>query len=147
MRPETLFVHAGAEADAETGAVAPPIHLSTTFVHGPSGERRAGFEYVREGNPTQDRLETALAALEGGAAALAYASGMAAMAGLLDCLPAGSHLLYPSDCYTGLRVLAQEFLPQRGVSATAVDMADLADRKSTRLNSSHSDRSRMPSSA
>ncbi len=126
MRPETLFVHAGAEADAETGAVAPPIHLSTTFVHGPAGERRAGYEYVREGNPTQDRLETALAALEGGAAALSYASGMAAMVGLLDGLPAGSHLLYPSDCYTGLRVLAQEFLPQRGVSATAVDMADLA---------------------
>lgn len=125
MRPETLFVHAGAEADAETGAVAQPIHLSTTFVHGPSGERRAGYEYVREGNPTQDRLETALAALEGGAGALAYASGMAAMAGLLDCLPAGSHLLYPSDCYTGLRVLAREFLPQRGVSAAGVDMADL----------------------
>ncbi|HOV59218.1 MAG TPA: PLP-dependent transferase, partial [Rhodanobacteraceae bacterium] len=124
MRPETLFVHAGAEADAETGAVAPPIHLSTTFVHGPSGERRAGYEYVREGNPTQDRLETALAALEGGAGALAYASGMAAMAGLLDGLPAGSHLIYPSDCYTGLRLLAQEFLPQRGVSASAADMSD-----------------------
>jgi len=125
MRHETQFVHAGGEADAETGAVAPPIHLSTTYVHGPAGERRAGYEYVREGNATQDRLETALATLEGGAAALAFASGMAAMSGLLDCLPADSHWLYPQDCYTGLRLLAQEFLPQRGVSATPVDFADL----------------------
>jgi cystathionine gamma-synthase len=80
---------------------------------------------VREGNATQDRLETALATLEGGAAALAFASGMAAMSGLLDCLPPDTHWLYPQDCYTGLRLLAQEFLPQRGVSATAVDFADL----------------------
>lgn len=125
MRPETLSVHAGGDADAETGAIAPPIHLSTTFAHGPAGERRAGYEYVREGNPTQDRLETALSALEGGAAALCFASGMAAMSALLDSLPAGSHLIYPSDCYTGLRGLATEFLVQRGVTATAVDTGDL----------------------
>jgi cystathionine gamma-synthase len=125
MRIETLAVHAGAEADAETGAVAPPIHLATTFRHGPAGERVAGYEYQREHNPTQARLETALAALEGGAEALAFGSGMAAMNGLLECLPSGSHLVYPLDCYTGLRTLANEFLPERGVSATAVDMADL----------------------
>ncbi len=124
MRPETLFVHAGAEPDAQTGAIAPPLHLSTTFVHGPAGERRDGYEYVREGNPTQDRFETALSALEGGAAALAFASGMAAISGLVEVLPADSHLLYPADCYTGLRVLAQEFLPQRGVRASAVDTSD-----------------------
>ena len=78
-RIETLAVHAGAEPDRETGAVAPPIHLATTFQHGPAGERVAGFEYQREHNPTQARLEAALAALEGGAAALAFGSGMAAM--------------------------------------------------------------------
>lgn len=138
MRPETLAVHASAEPDAQTGAIAPPLHLSTTFAHGPAGERVAGYEYQRERNPTQDRLESALAALEGGAAALAFASGMAAMAGLLECLPAGSHLLIPHDCYTGLRSLTREFLPARGVSATAVDMGDLeavraALRPETRL--------------
>lgn len=125
MRPETLAVHAGGEPDHATGAVAPPLHLSTTFAHGPAGERVAGYEYQREGNPTQDRFEALLAALEGGEAALATASGMAAISVLLDSLPPGSRVLIPDDCYTGLRVLANEFLPQRGVQAVAVDMADL----------------------
>lgn len=125
MRIETLAIHAGAQADAETGAVAVPLHLSTTFKHGPAGERVAGFEYQRESNPTQDRLEECLAALEGGERALAYASGMAAMQGLLECLPNGAHILIPHDCYTGLRTLCAEFLPLRGISAQAVDMGDL----------------------
>lgn len=124
-RIETLAVHAGGEPDETTGAVVPPIHLATTFRHGPAGERVAGYEYQRESNPTQDRLETALAALENGAAALCFGSGMAAMAGLLESLPAGSHVLIPTDCYTGLRALSAEFLPERGISASAVDMADL----------------------
>ncbi|ODS61471.1 MAG: cystathionine gamma-synthase [Arenimonas sp. SCN 70-307] len=124
-RIETLAVHAGGEPDEATGAVVPPIHLATTFRHGPAGERVAGYEYQRESNPTQDRLETALAALENGAAALCFGSGMAAMAGLLESLPAGSHVLIPTDCYTGLRALSAEFLPERGIHASAVDMADL----------------------
>ena len=137
-RIETLAVHAGGEPDRETGALSPPLHMATTFEHGPAGERRAGYEYQREGNPTQDRLETALAAMEGGAAALAYGSGMAAMYGLLESLPQGAHFLYPLDCYTGLRTLANEFLPERGITASAVDMADLdavraALRPDTRL--------------
>ena len=64
--PATLAVHAGNAPDESTGAVAPPLHLSTTFRHGPAGERVAGYEYQREGNPTNDRLREALAALEGG---------------------------------------------------------------------------------
>jgi len=56
VRPETRFVHAGVEPDAATGAVVPPLHLATTFKHGPAGERVAGFEYVREGNPNQQQL-------------------------------------------------------------------------------------------
>jgi cystathionine gamma-synthase len=122
---ESLAVHAGAQPDAGTGAVATPLHLSTTFQHGPAGERIAGFEYVREGNPNQERLETALAALEGGAGSLAFASGMAAITAMLESLPPGAHFIYPRDCYTGLRILAAEFLPQRGLSASAVDTADL----------------------
>lgn len=125
MHPHTLAVHAGAEPDAATGAMAPPLHMATTFLHGPSGERVAGYEYQREGNPTQDRLEDALARLEGGEAALAFASGMAATSALLESLPEGARVLIPNDCYTGLRVLAHEFLPARGIEALAVDMADL----------------------
>lgn len=124
-RIETLAVHAGGEPDEATGAVSPPIHMATTFRHGPAGERQAGFEYQRESNPTQDRLEAALAAMEGGQAALCFGSGMAAMAAALESLPTGAHLLIPTDCYTGLRVLGAEFLPQRGITATAVDMSDL----------------------
>ena len=125
LRPGTLAVHAGNEADPATGAVAPPIHLATTFRHGPAGERLAGYEYQREGNPTNDRLREALQALEGGATALTFASGMAAMTTLLESLPAGSRVLFPDDCYSGLRMLFSEFLPARGLVVETIDMADL----------------------
>jgi cystathionine gamma-synthase len=124
-RPATLAVHVGNEADPATGAVAPPIHLATTFRHGPAGERIAGYEYQREGNPTNDRLREALQALEGGATALTFASGMAAMTTLLESLPAGSRVLFPDDCYSGLRMLFSEFLPERGIAVETVDMANL----------------------
>jgi cystathionine gamma-synthase len=126
LHPATLAVHAGAESDPETGAVAPPIHLATTFKHGPAGERIAGYEYQRESNPTQDRLETALTALEGGEAALAFGSGMAAITAAFESLPNGARVLIPDDCYSGLRFLAREFLPERGLDVVAVDMSDLA---------------------
>jgi len=64
MNIETIAVHAGAEPDPATGAIAPPIHLSTTFEHGPATEILHGYTYVRDENPTQDRLEAALAQLE-----------------------------------------------------------------------------------
>jgi cystathionine gamma-synthase len=124
MRLETLAVHSGGESDAETGAVSPPIHLATPFRHGPAAERIAGYEYQREGNPTNDRLCSAIAALEGGAKALTFASGMAATSCLLESLDAGAHIAIPDDCYTGLRVLGEEFLPQRGIRVSTVDMAN-----------------------
>lgn len=125
MRPETLCVHNGNHPDEATGAVAPPLHLATTFAHGPAGERVAGYEYQRESNPTNDRLREALTALEGGEDALTFASGMAAQSGLLECLPAGARVLIPDDCYTGLRMYGREFLAARGVDVVEVDMSDL----------------------
>ncbi|MEO5629052.1 MAG: aminotransferase class I/II-fold pyridoxal phosphate-dependent enzyme [Thermomonas sp.] len=125
LRPGTVAVHAGNEPDPASGAVTPPIHLSTTFRHGPGGERIAGYEYQREGNPTNDRLREAIAALEGAQTALTFASGMAAITGLLECLPASSRILIPDDCYTGLRMYATEFLPARGIQSVRVDMTDL----------------------
>jgi cystathionine gamma-synthase len=124
MRIETLAIHAGGEPDKETGALTPPIHMATTFQHGPAGERVAGFEYLREANPTQSRLEECLAAMEQGETALAFASGMAAMNGLLECLPTACEILIPQDCYGGLRTLGEEFLPERGVHTRAVNMCD-----------------------
>jgi cystathionine gamma-synthase len=125
MRLETIAIHAGGEADERTGAVSPPIHLATTFRHGPAAERIAGYEYQREGDPTNDRLRAAIAALEGAAAALTFSSGMAAISTLLESLPSGTRIAIPDDCYTGMRMLAAEFLPTRGIAVATLDMADL----------------------
>ena len=121
---DTLAVHAGAEPDSETGAVAPPIHLSTTFVHGAEDDPRA-FSYQRNDHPTQQRLETALAALEGGERALAFASGMAAVAAVLDTLQRGQTVVVPEDCYVGTRGYVTEVLPERGVEVITIDTTDL----------------------
>lgn len=126
MQPkfDTLAVHAGADPDPETGAVAPPIHLSTTYVHGATGAADA-FTYQRHDHPTQRRLEAALAALEGGERALAFASGMAAVAAVLDTLQRGERVVIPDDCYVGTREYATEVLPERGVEVVTVDATDL----------------------
>ena len=126
MRFETLAIHADGGPDAASGAVAPPLHLSTTFVHGPASEPVHGRIYVREGSPTQDRLETALAALESGERALVFASGMAAAATLLEALPPGGHVLFHRDLYHGVRELALERLPRWGLSASFADLSDPA---------------------
>ena len=78
MHFDTKAIHAGAHVDDETGAIAPPLHLSTTFERSEEGEASRGYSYVRDGNPTQTRLEEALAAIDSADAALAFASGMAA---------------------------------------------------------------------
>lgn len=138
MHFETVAVHAGAEVDPATGAVAPPIHLSTTFEHGPAGEVPHGHLYIRDSSPTQTRLEAALAAIEGGDTALVFASGMAAAAAYLQALPAGSHVLFHHDIYYGVRVLANQYLPRWGMEASAADLGDeralaTALRPTTRL--------------
>jgi cystathionine gamma-synthase len=126
MKFETLAVHAGRRPEAATGAVAPPLVLSTTFERDAEGTPLGGHTYIRESNPMQTLLEDALVPLEGGAGALAFASGMAAGVALLQTLPAGAHVLMPDDAYYGWRVVAQEFLPQWGVTASFCPMDDLA---------------------
>ena len=137
-KPETVAVHAGAEPDAATGAISSPIHLSTTFQHEPGSIAAHGYLYVRDANPTQLRLEEALAAIEGGEVAFAFASGMAAGSALLQALPAGAHVIFPDDIYYHFRVVARDFLPRWGITSSAVDMQDLgalrnAVRPETRL--------------
>ncbi len=124
MKFQTIAVHAGGERDPATGSVAPPIHLSTNYEHGPAGELPHGFLYVRESNPTQERLEAALAAVEGGEAALAFASGMAAGTAYLQALPPGTHVLFQEDLYYVFRTLAAEHLPRWGLETSAVDFRD-----------------------
>ncbi len=130
MRIETLAVRAGAEPDPATGAIAPPIHLSTTFEHGPACEDLHGYSYIREKNPTQSRLEEAMALLEGGESALAFASGMGAGCSVLQSLPSGSHVIFPDDLYTGFRHLYQEYLPQWRIETSVVDMENVTQLKS-----------------
>ncbi len=124
MRFETAAIHAGGAPDPDTGAVAPPIHLSTTFVHGPASEPTHGRLYIREGNPTEARLEATLAALEGGERALAFASGMAAASTLFAALEPGAHVLFHRDLYSGVRQLALEQGPRWGLAASFADLAD-----------------------
>lgn len=138
MHFETKAIHAGMHVDEETGAIAPPLHLSTTFERSERGETPRGFSYIRDGNPTQSRLEEALAAIDGGETALAFASGMAAGAALLQALPRGSHVLLPDDCYYGYRALAGEHFERWGLAFDIVAMEDLgavrhAMRDETRL--------------
>ena len=86
MHIETLAVHAGSPVDPKTGAVTPPIHLSTTFERAPDGSFPGGFIYSRSGNPNRQSLEACLAQLEGGAAAAAFSSGQAATFAILHSL-------------------------------------------------------------
>lgn len=125
MRLETLAVHAGAERDAATGALAPPLHLSTTFEHAPDGTMPHGLLYQRYDNPTQQRTEAAVGALEGGAAGVLYATGMAAACAVLQSLPAGSEVLLGDDLYHGVRALAERWCAQWRIGWRVVDLSDL----------------------
>lgn len=131
MRLETTAVHAAGHVDPETLSVAPPIHLSTTFEHPADSTELTGYLYGRYSNPTQDRLESALAALDAGAAALVFASGMAAGAALLQNLPAGGHVLMADDTYFAFRKLAEGWFARWGLSFDLVDMSDPAAVKAS----------------
>ncbi len=106
------------------GAIAPPIHLSTTFEHGPANERVVDYEYVRSGNPNVNELEARLASLEGGVAALAFASGMAASNALMASLPSGSEVLIHQDSYYDTRTIAREFMEPLGIRHRVIDLCD-----------------------
>jgi len=100
QRFATRVIHGGQRPDPLTGAVMPPIYATSTFVQSSPGVHQ-GFDYARTRNPTRDALQAALANLEGGAAAFAFASGMAATATLLELLDAGSHIIAMHDLYGG----------------------------------------------
>ncbi len=138
MRLETLAIHAGRAVDPATGAVRSPIHLSTTFERDPDGGYARGYVYARYGNPNRAALEQALAALEGGAAALAFASGSAATMSVFQALEPGDHVVAPLDAYHGTVGLLREHFTRWGLEVTFADLTDLeqleaALRPDTRL--------------
>jgi cystathionine gamma-synthase len=122
---ETRAVHAGAEPDPHTGAVVPPIQMSTTFKQDGVGGLRGGYEYGRSGNPTRAALEQAIAELEGGTHGLAYASGLAATQNLLYLLQPGDRLLMSDDVYGGTWRLADKVWRRYGIETDTLDLRDL----------------------
>ncbi len=134
----TRAAQAGLRADLGTGAVVPPIHPSTTFERDPDGDYPRGYVYGRQGNPNRAALEETLADLEGGAAGVAFASGLAACAAVLRALPPGAHVVLPQDVYHGLRALVAQRLVPAGLQASAADLTrpgalEAALRPNTRL--------------
>ena len=125
LRFETLAVHAGHGVDPATGAVTPPIHLSTTFERAADGSYPHGWIYSRNHNPNRDGLEAALAALEGGAACAALASGLAAVTAVIQGLAPGDHVVAPSDIYHGTANVLKHLFAKWRVDATFVDMTSI----------------------
>ncbi len=125
-RPETLAVHAGKTIDPATGAVTPNLTLATTFERAPDGSLPHGFVYSRYDNPNRHGLETALAALEGGATALAFASGQAATAAVLQSLEPGARVVFADDIYHGTRQLVTTQFARWGLHGGFADFTDLA---------------------
>jgi cystathionine gamma-synthase len=124
LHPETIAVHAGRAVDSATGAVAAPIHLSTTFERATDGTFPSGFEYPRGNHPNRAALEQALAVVEGGSAAAAFASGSAAVHAIFQALAPHDHVVVPLEAYHGiLRLLRSVFTRWQ----LAIDFADMTD--------------------
>lgn len=122
----TRAVHAGQEPDETTGAVIPPIHLTSTYVQDGVGGMRNGYEYSRAGNPTRDSLQVLLADLDGGVAASSFASGLAAEDALLRAaLVPGGRVVMGNDVYGGTHRLVSRLHVPWGVELVVVDMSDL----------------------
>ncbi len=133
----TKAIHVGQEPDPLTGAVSAPIYPTSTYVQQEIGKNK-GYEYARVSNPTRDRLETNLAALEGGISARVFGSGMAAINAITSMLKAGDHVVAGHNLYGGTPRLFNQVLTNFGLTFTYVDTSDLrkvekAFQKNTRL--------------
>jgi cystathionine beta-lyase/cystathionine gamma-synthase len=120
----TTAIHVGQEPDPLTGAVSAPIYPTSTYVQEEIGKNK-GYEYARVSNPTRDRLETNLAALENGVAAKVFASGMAAINALTSMLKAGDHVVAGHNLYGGTPRLFNQVLVNFGLTFTYVDTSDV----------------------
>jgi cystathionine gamma-lyase len=124
----TRAIHAGQEPDPVTGAIMTPIYQTSTYVQdGPGGHK--GYEYSRTGNPTRTALEACIAALEGGAHGLCFASGCAATSAVIMCLSAGDHVVAADDLYGGTFRLFDKVFSRLGITFSFVDMTDVENTK------------------
>jgi len=121
---ETLAVHAGQEPDELTGAVAPPIYQTSTYAQEAVGRPTRGYEYARSQNPTRERLERAVAALEGARHGVAFASGSAATAAIAELVAPGDEIVASDDVYGGTWRYLERVAGPRGVKTHWVDLAE-----------------------
>jgi cystathionine gamma-lyase len=134
----TRCIHGGQQPDPTTGAVMPPIYATSTYAQSSPGVHR-GYDYARTRNPTRDAWERCIANLEGGLQGFAFASGMAAMATLLELLEAGSHVVAMEDLYGGsFRLFERVRKRSAGLQTSFVDLAspgvlEAAVRANTRM--------------
>ena len=126
LKPETLAAQALHFLDAETGAVVPPLHPSTTFARDADYAPRGASTYSRYGGPAVDQVEALLARLEGGAGALVFASGLAASAAVVMALKPGDRLVCHAHIYWGFREWLEDFCPRFGLDLRLIDMTDAA---------------------
>jgi len=124
---DTLAVHAGAEPDELTGAVSPPIFQTSTFAQDGVGRPRGGYEYARSQNPTRERLERAVATLEGGEHGIAFASGSAATAAIAELAAPGDEIVVGNDVYGGTFRYLERVRRGAGVDSIYVDLASGGD--------------------
>jgi cystathionine beta-lyase/cystathionine gamma-synthase len=127
-RFSTVCIHAGQEPDPSTGAIITPIYQTSTYVQEEVG-RHKGFEYARTQNPTRLALENNIAAIEGGKAAYAFASGMAAIDAITTLLEAGDHVVVTDNTYGGTFRLFEKILRRYQLSFTYVDTSCVPRRK------------------
>jgi len=134
----TTCVHAGQYPEPLTGAVSVPIYATSTYVQDELGKPRLGYEYARVTNPTRDRLQESLAAVEGGLAARVFASGMAAVNAICTMMKAGDHLVCSHNVYGGVPRLFNQILSNYGLEFTYVDTSDTrAAEKAMRKNTKY----------
>ena len=126
LAPETVAAQAGGAIDEETGGIVPPLHVTTTFLRDPDNQYRKGYIYGRADNATVRQVENVLTQLEGGAASLVLASGMAAATTAFLALERPAHVVAPNVMYWGLRKWLLEDAPGLGIEATFVDAGDPA---------------------
>ena len=120
MKRDTTIVHAGIVPDPTTGSIIPPIYETATYVLDEVG-RDKGFDYTRSSNPTRQVLEDNLAAIEGGAHGISFASGMSAVDSCLKTLDSGDHVVCTDDVYGGVTRLFNQVLSRHGIGVTYVD--------------------------
>jgi cystathionine gamma-synthase len=124
---DTLAVHAGAEPDELTGAVSPPIYQTSTFAQDGVARPRRGYEYARSQNPTRERLERAVATLEGGTHGIAFASGSAATAAIAELAEPSDEIVVGDDVYGGTFRYLERVHRARGIDSRYVDLASGQD--------------------